>query len=281
MVNWAHIEEIREGRHYKVNEQEKIIIYDPLENHVGQMDYTIHETIENMIEIAKREKNYEIQSNFNGGIFKINKDTTLEDGIKIAREAQHKYEEETKKQKLIENQKEEEETIQIQNKNDEDLIKDEILACIDAPSLVNQFKPGIKFAEHWGCLMQAEMKKQGLSSLTPEIVKSTDRRTVNYLKDNEVGYYNARSILIATWIHGEQLGHILGIPQENITEIRKEAILSNIKNKTAIKTQQSQNIDHQPNSNHKDKDKDKETKTNSNEPTLISKIRNIFSNSKQ
>ena len=32
---------------------------------------------ENLITIAKKEKDYEIQATFNGGVFKINKDTTL------------------------------------------------------------------------------------------------------------------------------------------------------------------------------------------------------------
>ena len=242
MVDFTRVDmkKIKEGRHYRFDEKNKLIIYDPLENHVGERDYTIHDTVANMIEIAKKEKDYEIQATFNGGVFKINKDTTLDEGVQLARTALLEYE---KKQEPIRLKEaaEKAERIQQQNKLDEALIENEQLDCINAPSFTAQYsEKGIKFAEHWGRLMQAEMKKQGISSLTEELVDSTEQRTSDYFKDNEEGYYAGRSLLIGIWKHGEQLGEILELPKKEVLQHRKKALLLSKKDETLLKQQNKQ-----------------------------------------
>lgn len=267
MVNYAFIEEIAQARHYKIDEGNKLIIYDSSDNHIGQRDNSIYDTIENMIYIAKREKNYEIQSNFNGGIFTINKNTTLEQGVEIARKAMREYEEK-QKPLLAQQEQNRQARIQKQNEIDTELIKDEALLSIDAPSFVKQYEKGVRFAEHWGKLMQAEMKKQKSDKLTEDIVNRTERRTSNYLKNHDIEYFNAREILIATWVYGKELGKILEIPQERILNLRKQATLSNIQNKI------------QPPSNAAETntltEKEKPTKETVNSPSWLVKLKKLI-----
>lgn len=62
----------RLGKNYEKNEETKIIVYNPSENHMGERDWTTMDSIKNMLDIAAKEHGYEVQAVMNGARFKVN-----------------------------------------------------------------------------------------------------------------------------------------------------------------------------------------------------------------
>ena len=70
-------EQKRNGTFYKVDDENKLITYDPNKNNHGETDNNISQTISNMIEIAGK-TGYTIQAKFNDAQFKIEPGMTSE-----------------------------------------------------------------------------------------------------------------------------------------------------------------------------------------------------------
>ena len=220
------------GMFYTVDEERKVIIYDPKCNNYGKWDYNLDDSTKNMAEIAAREK-MPVEACFNDTVFQIKPGMSTEDGIKAYEEAREKAWEEYKKTpeykaKQIAAAKEKAER-KAKEAADNELIKDEVLDVsgfkhyfehmVEINSKDKYGKGIIDYAVRWGKLMQAEMKKQGLDHLTPELVENTDRRADIYGMSGLSASFG-RNLLIFSWKHGEELAKINGYNMIDVAFMR-------------------------------------------------------------
>ena len=208
------------GTFYTIDEKRNVIVYDPQCNHYGKWDYNINETTQNMAEIAAKE-DMPVEATFNRTTFQMKPGMTAEEGVKEwDRVMTRNYEEYKKSPEYKAAQlaaAQERERKEKQKLADDELIKGETL---DISSLKTHFEHMVKvnskdeygkgiidYAVRWGKLMQAEMKKQGLDHLTPELVKDTDRRADIYGMSGASASFG-RNLLIRTWKYGHELEKI-------------------------------------------------------------------------
>lgn len=59
----------RLGKNYHIDEDKKLITYNPSENHYGERDYTTIDSVRNMLDIIAQEKGYAIEATINGAHF--------------------------------------------------------------------------------------------------------------------------------------------------------------------------------------------------------------------
>ena len=213
-------EKQKNGTFYTIDEKRNVIVYDPKCNNHGKWDYNINETTRNMAEIAAKE-NMLVEATFNGTTFQMKQGMTAEEGVEEWDKVMTRNHEEYKKSPEYKAAQiaaaQERERKEKQKVADDALIKDEIL---DISSLKTHFEHMVKvnskneygksiidYAVRWGKLMQAEMKKQGLDHLTPELVEDTDRRADIYGMSGASASFG-RNLLIRTWKYGHELEKI-------------------------------------------------------------------------
>ena len=211
------IEELRKsGIFYTINEERKVIIYDMERTNHGIGFRNLYKVTERMAEIAAAE-DMPVEATFNGTTFQMKPGMSSENGIKEWERVRENIQEdkkspEYKAEQIAEAKRRAEQ--RSQEMADDALIKDETLniegyqlyfdqiLAINSRSKLS--KDIIDYAVRWGKLMQAEMKKQGLKHLTPELVKDTENRVaMNSLCGHTASI--GRSILIETWKYGEEL----------------------------------------------------------------------------
>lgn len=214
------------GMNYTIDEKRKVILYDPQCNNYGKWDYSIDETTKHMAEIAAREK-IAVEAAFNGTTFQVSPGMTAEQGVKEWDEAGKRAYEEYKKTPEYKAKQLAAEQKQIKQKAQEAadniLIKNEVLNVEGhkrywsesvEKNISGMGKSIIEYADRWGKLMQAEMKKQGLDHLTPELVRETDRRADIYGMSGASASFG-RNLLIMSWKHGKELAEIEGFEDMN------------------------------------------------------------------
>lgn len=208
---------------YTIDREHNIIIYDSDRNYDGHIDVRTMK----MAKIAAREQ-MTVETEFNGAKFRMTPGMTPEQGYKeFEKEMERKREEYRKSPKYQADQiaaKQREAKQKLQEAEDNKLIKDESLNLDGhkrywtemVEKNVDKFKSTLQFAERWGKVMQAEMKKQGLEHLTPEMVKETRLRADIYGMSGTTAAL-ARNLLVMSWKHGEELAKIEGF--EDMTEV--------------------------------------------------------------
>lgn len=67
------------GKNYQKNEESKIITYDPSDNHRGEKDFYIFDSIKNMLDIVAQEKGYVVETTLNGAHFVVRFGMTFDD----------------------------------------------------------------------------------------------------------------------------------------------------------------------------------------------------------
>ena len=67
------------GKNYIKDEENKIIIYNPSENHRGEHDFTTMDSINNMLAIAGKERGYTVKTTINSATFEVVSGMTFED----------------------------------------------------------------------------------------------------------------------------------------------------------------------------------------------------------
>ncbi|MBR1648674.1 MAG: hypothetical protein IJ689_03645 [Alphaproteobacteria bacterium] len=219
------------GVFYQVDEENKIITYDPQNNHQGRWDYNIQETTSNMAEIAKK-TGYEVQATFNGTKFSVTPGMTAEDGEKAWDAAMEKKRQDylnSPQYKIDQMRRAKEEEKRKQERLADDRLIEGIKLDTEGHTLAfeeskkknsDSYGKGIiAYADRWGRMMQAKMAEQGLTHLTLEIANSTEMRADIYgMSGSSAGF--ARGLLVRTWKYGRELGEINGYEADKITFYR-------------------------------------------------------------
>lgn len=212
------------GTHYQIDEERKVIIYDPQDNHLHKWDYKLENSTTNMAMIAERE-GMTVEATFNGTTFQVRPGMTAEEGEKAfekARKAAWEAYKKTPEYKAKEEARKAKEAAERAQKiKDDELIKDEVLnvegfKIYFDKQVENNYsgkfgKSIIDYADRWGRVMQAEMKRQGLDHLTEEIVSSTEFRTDIYGMSGASASF-ARNLLLVAWKHGDEMAKFVRCP---------------------------------------------------------------------
>lgn len=232
MDDLEKLEKQKAGEFYTVDEERKVIIYDTECNNHGRWDHHIDETTKNMAEIAEKE-DMPVEAKFNGVTFQVKPGMTAEQGKKAwddeGKRAAEEYRKSPEYKEFMLKMEKERAAKKAQEALDDKLIKDEVL---DVEGFSRHFdymvklnskdrygKGIIDYAVRWGKIMQAEMKKQGLDHLTPELVKNADGRADIYGMSGATATMG-RNLLVTTWKHGEELAKIEGLSMNEVAFFR-------------------------------------------------------------
>lgn len=208
-----------QGKYYIIDEERHVIIYDPSHNHYGKRDEFIPDTTKNMAEIATRE-NIPVESTCNQITFQIAPGMTAEEAQSAFVKAQNLKQEKYHNSPEYVNEQLEKAKKKVELKKIEEQMQSETLD-VEGQSryfneLANTFSENeFKNILTWGKLMQAEMKKQGLNYLTPEIVKMTSEKCAH-----DCGKTATVLGLASVWKHGEELAKIEGYDTTDIAVFR-------------------------------------------------------------